>query len=227
MILALDTATRWTALGLHDGSAVVMEMGWQCFQRQTVELAPAVDDMMRKVGVEPTDLKAVAVALGPGSYTGLRVGLGFAKGYALAYNLPLLGVPTLDIIAAAFGQGTGQLAVVVEAGRGRIACARYLWHDRWGWRASAGPTLQTWEQFLADLSGPVTFAGEISAAARQLIRAASPTFQVVGAAAGVRRAGYLAELGWRRLRSRQPADPVSLTPIYLGNPAGRNDGHEG
>lgn len=224
MILALDTATRWTALALHDGNAVAAEMGWQCFQRQTVELAPAVDDMLRKANVDPTDLKGVAVAIGPGSYTGLRVGLGFAKGYALAYNLPLLGVPTLDIIAAAFGQGVGQLAVVVEAGRGRIACGLYQWQDRWGWRAASPPQLQTWEPFLADLTGPVTFAGEISAAARQLIRAAGPAFQVVGAAASTRRAGYLAELGWRRLRSRQPADPATLTPIYLRDPAGGHDG---
>lgn len=219
MLLAIDTATRWTGLALHDGLTVQAELGWYALNRQTVELAPAVADILIRLDVAPADLKALAVSIGPGSYTGLRVGLGFAKGMALAYNLPLIGVGTLDIVAAAFGRGGGSLVTVAEAGRGRVCAGVYAWHDRWGWQAASPPAIETWESLLASLSGPATFAGEISAEAHKRIRAAGKGFQVVGAAASTRRAGYLAELGWRRWRSKKLDDPAALTPIYLRDPA--------
>lgn len=219
MLLAIDTATRWTGLALHDGLTVQAEMGWYALNRQTVELAPAVADILARLAVAPADLKALAVSIGPGSYTGLRVGLGFAKGMALAYNLPLIGIATLDIVAAAFGRGSGSLVAVAEAGRDRICAGIYAWHDRWGWQAASPPAIETWENLLARLAGPATFAGEISAEAHKRIRAAAKNFQVVGAAAGTRRAGYLAELGWRRWRSKKLDDPAALTPVYLRDPA--------
>jgi tRNA threonylcarbamoyladenosine biosynthesis protein TsaB len=101
MILAIDTATDWVGLALHDGSSVLAEFGWRSRRTQTIELAPAVAQLWARTGVSAGDLSAIAVAIGPGSYTGLRVGLALAKGMALGQNLPLIGVPTLDIVAAA------------------------------------------------------------------------------------------------------------------------------
>ncbi len=221
MILAIDTATRWTGLAVHDGFTVLAEVGWYAINRQTVELAPAVAEILARTGVGPPDLKALAVTLGPGSYTGLRVGMGFAKGMALAYRTPLIGIGTLDVVAAAFGRGSSSLVAVAEAGRGRVCAGVYAWHERFGWQATAAPEIETWEQLLGRLDGPATFAGEISAEAHKRIRAAGKGFQAVGAAAGVRRAGYLAELGWRRWRSQKLDDPAALTPIYLREPTGQ------
>ena len=62
MILAVDTATRWTSLALHDGKTVVAELGWHAKNTQTQELAPTVVDMLRKSGVAIDDLKGIAVA---------------------------------------------------------------------------------------------------------------------------------------------------------------------
>ena len=87
MILAIDTATRWAGLALHDGTAVIAEHGWRCLNNHTIEMTPAIDDMLKQAGVEPADLSGIAVAIGPGSYTGLRVGLALAKGLALANGL--------------------------------------------------------------------------------------------------------------------------------------------
>jgi tRNA threonylcarbamoyladenosine biosynthesis protein TsaB len=88
--------------GLHSGTAVLSEQGWYGRNTQTIELTPAIDTMLRRAEIEAAELEAIAVALGPGSYTGLRVGLSVAKGLALANQTPLIGVPTLDIVAAAF-----------------------------------------------------------------------------------------------------------------------------
>lgn len=218
MILAVDTATRWTGLALHSGADVVAEHCWQSVNTQTVEVAPAVQQMLRRAGIAVDDLKGVAVALGPGSYTGLRIGLGFAKGLALAHQMPLMGVPTLDIVAAAQPPSEGSLVVVAEAGRTRITGGRYLWQGKQGWQADGSPVNETWEGMLRRVETPVTFAGELSERALRMIRAAGKGHNVVSPAARVRRPGFLAEIGWHRLRRGETDDPAVLTPLYLREP---------
>lgn len=220
MILAIDTATRWLGLALHDGTTVLAEMGWRCLNNHTIELTPNLQAMMQRANVSAADLDGIAVAIGPGSYTGLRVGLAMAKGLALANQKPLLGISTLDIVAAAFGPFPGQLWVVAEAGRTRICAAPYEWESGRGWQTTETPTIESWETLLPALAGRISFAGEITAQAAKQIKAADRTFQIMPPATAVRRAGYLAELGWQRLRAGQVDDPQTLAPIYLRDPAG-------
>ena len=220
MILAIDTATRWLGMALHDGTAVLAEMGLRCLNNHTIELTPNLQVMMQRANVTPADLDGIAVAIGPGSYTGLRVGMALAKGLALANQTPLLGISTLDIVAAAFGPFPGQLWVVAEAGRTRICTAPYEWENGRGWQTSETPIIESWESLLPKLEGRVSFAGEITAQATRQIKAADRTFQVMPPATAVRRAGYLAELGWRRLRAGNVDDAQTLAPIYLRDPAG-------
>jgi len=220
MILALDTATRWTGLALHDGKRVIAEQGWSSKFTQTVELTPAVDRLLVTADVEVADLRAIAVAIGPGSYTSLRVGLAVAKGLSMAHQIPLIGVPTLEIISAAIGLRTGSLIVVVEAGRKRVIAGTYRWQEKKGWQASERPIVETWETLLFHLETSTTFAGEISPEAAKLIRASKKPFYMVPAAASVRRAGYLAEIGWQRVRQGLVDDAASLAPTYLRDPSG-------
>ncbi len=162
MILAIDTATRWTGIGLHDGSAVIAEHGWRSVNTQTIELTPAIGQMMKRAKLDTAELKAIAVAIGPGSYTGLRVGLAVAKGLALAHQVPLIGVPTLDIVAASIGPRTGHLLVSAEAGRKRVCAGFYRWNESTGWQAMDTPVIETWQNLLAEIDTPTTCVGEIS-----------------------------------------------------------------
>ena len=82
MLLAVDTSTQTIGVALYDGVKILSEMVWISDQYHTVELAPTVESLMERSGVSLGVLKVVAVALGPGSFTGLRIGLAFAKGYA-------------------------------------------------------------------------------------------------------------------------------------------------
>jgi tRNA threonylcarbamoyladenosine biosynthesis protein TsaB len=220
MILALDTATRWTGLALHNGERIVAEQGWSSKYTQTVELTPAVARLLNTAGVQAADLRAIAVAVGPGSYTSLRVGMAVAKGLSMAHQIPMIGVSTLDIISAAIGLRTGSLVVVVEAGRKRVIAGTYRWQEKKGWQASEKPIVESWETLLFHLETSTTFAGEISAEAAKLIRASKKPFYMVPAAASVRRAGYLAEIGWQRVRQGLVDDAASLAPTYLRDPAG-------
>jgi len=221
MILALDTATRWTGLALYDGKTIIAEQGWRSLYTQTVELTPAIGELLAKAGIKATDLRAITVAIGPGSYTSLRVGLAVAKGLSLAHQVPLIGVPTLDVTAASIGLRTGSLLIVVEAGRKRVIAGMYRWQEKRGWHASERPIVETWETLLFHLESPTTFAGEISPEAAKLIRASKKPFYLVPAAASVRRAGYLAEIGWHRLHQGLVDDAASLAPTYLRDPSGK------
>ena len=221
MILAIDTATRWLGLALYDGSSLLAEIGWKSINTQTIDLTPAIDDLFKRIDGNIADLKGIAIAIGPGSYTGLRVGLGVAKGLSLAYKIPLIGVDTLDIVATAFGPMEGQLCVVAEAGRTRIVAALYGWNKRHSWRSKGKPVISTWGELLGELEMATTFAGEITPEAKKQIRAHKEhTFRVASPVVSARRAGYLAELAWKRLRKGQVDDASALTPNYLREPAG-------
>jgi len=80
MLLAIDTSTRTLSLALHDGDQILAETTWRTANYHTVELTPSIASMLGQGSVAPADLKAIAVALGPGSFTGLRIGLAAAKG---------------------------------------------------------------------------------------------------------------------------------------------------
>lgn len=221
MILGIDTATRWLGLGLHSGTAVLAESGWKCQNNHTIELTPAIQEMLHRADLTVADLDGIAIAIGPGSYTGLRVGLAVAKGIALANQIPLIGVSTLDIVAASFGPLPGKLVVVAEAGRTRIIAAMYEWKNTHGWQTETTPVIDTWENVLGMVYGRASFTGEIGPEAVKQIRAANKVFHAAPPAASVRRAGYLAEIGWQRLRKKQVDDPATLAPIYLKDPAGQ------
>lgn len=220
MILAIDTATRWTGLALHDGLAVIAELGWQAHNTQTVELVPAIAEMLQRADMHPADLKGIAVAIGPGSYTGLRIGLGAAKGLALANHTPLLGIPTLDVMAASISRSivAGQLMAVIEAGRTRVSAAPYRW-ERQRWVAAAEPDNYSWPELLGLVSELTTFVGEISVEGMKLIRT-TKNCRMVSPAAAVRRPAFLAEIGWQRLRQDDIDDPRALTPLYFRSPEG-------
>ena len=125
MLLALDTSTRTMGVSLYDGVRVLGELLWTTQDYHTVELAPAVVATLAKSNVSASDLTVLAVALGPGSFTGLRIGLALAKGLSLANHIPIVGIPTLDIVAAAQPLQNDRMAAVLQAGRGRLAVGWY------------------------------------------------------------------------------------------------------
>ena len=216
MLLAVDTATRFASLALHDGLQVRYEATWEADRRHTVHLAPRIAAVMEDLGIGPRDLSGVAVTLGPGSFTGLRVGMALAKGLAMANRIPLVGVPTLDVVAAAQGKDRRPLVAVLQAGRGRICVAMYRW--RRGWRCREGPTLTTWEGLAEAIERPTLLCGEVDARGLEVMEGLGDRVEILPPAFRLRRAAFLAELAWERVRQGDTDDPATLTPIYLHGP---------
>lgn len=217
MLLAIDTATRTLSLALHDGDQVLAELSWQSANFHTVELTQSIANTLGHARVTPADLAAIAVAIGPGSFTGLRIGLAVAKGLSLAHKIPLVGIPTLDIMAASVGPHEIPLCAVLQAGRRRICAGMYRWQDG-RWRADGEPVNTTWDELLADVATATLFAGEIDAGGAKLLRRRRARAVTLPPAAGLRRAGYLAELGWARVKRNRTDNPATLAPIYLSMP---------
>jgi tRNA threonylcarbamoyladenosine biosynthesis protein TsaB len=140
-----------------------------------------------------------------------------AKGLAVAEGLPLVGIPTLDVVAAGQGRDRRQLAAVLQAGRGRISVATYRWQFG-GWQAQEEPRLTTWADLEQEITEPTLFCGEIDQDGAGVLARLGDRAILLPPAWRLRRAGFLAELGWRRLNRGDVDDPTSLTPIYLKHP---------
>jgi tRNA threonylcarbamoyladenosine biosynthesis protein TsaB len=221
MLLGLDTSTRLAGVALYHGErGLIAEYNWHSANRHTAELMPQVAQMMAQARVGPADLTAVAVALGPGSFTGLRVALAAAKGLALAQGIKLLGVSTLDGVAYPHQSEPTPVVAVVQAGRGRVCWALYA-HGPAGWAAQTGYQLSTVTELAQKIVRPTVFAGELLPADQTtLLRCLGKArASFLPPARTMRRAGYIAELAWQRLAAGQADDPATLSPIYLHEPA--------
>jgi tRNA threonylcarbamoyladenosine biosynthesis protein TsaB len=214
--LAIDTATQYAGLALYDQSGVRAEEAWHAGRNHTIELMPRIVRMLQTGGLEVTELAAFAVALGPGSFTGLRIGLAIAKGLALPHKLPLIGIPTLDITAYPWRDSGIKVWAIAQAGRGRILATCY---DRLDgqWQPLAEPQLTNFEDLATRIEDRVLCTGEIDEhGAQALSDGTGQKARVVSPAARLRRAGYLAELAAARLTAGQLDDPDTLAPIYPG-----------
>jgi tRNA threonylcarbamoyladenosine biosynthesis protein TsaB len=217
MLLAIDTSTAHTGLACYDERGLLGECVWHSGRDHTAQILPQLTMLLRHIGRDREAIAAVAVALGPGSWSGLRVGLSTAKGFALARELPLLGVGTLDCLAYQHARSGLTVYPLVRLGRERYASAPYGPGD--AERHAVQPRNTTLAELCAEIGGPALFCGDIDGEARQTLderlgeRARFPS-----PAANLRRPGYLAELAWRRLQAGHSDDAAALEPIYLGQP---------
>jgi tRNA threonylcarbamoyladenosine biosynthesis protein TsaB len=214
MLLAIDTSTAQIGLALYDGATVPGEVVWQSRAHHTEQLAPALASLLERVGVAMDSIKAVGVAIGPGSFTSLRVGLAFVKGLTLARHLPLIGIPTLDIIAAAVPLSDRKLAAVLQAGRGRLAVGWYKPTEN-GWQVLGPATTMTAGELEKKIRKPVIICGELTAEDRQCLARKFKNVILATPAQCVRRPGVLAEIAWNRWQAGQTDAAASLAPIYL------------
>lgn len=214
MLLAVDTSTAQVGLAVYDGAQVIGEYAWRSSQRHTVELAPAVANLLSRSGLTMENIQALSVALGPGSFTSLRVGLSLVKGLALARHLPLVGIPTLDILAANQPASRLPLLAAIQAGRGRLAVGWYK-SSKKGWQANGPARVVSVEELASEIVAPSIVCGEFTSADRGRLAKDEVNIKLTSPAQSVRRPAVLAELAWARWQNGDVDDDASLAPIYL------------
>jgi tRNA threonylcarbamoyladenosine biosynthesis protein TsaB len=207
-ILAIDTSSERAGLALFDGEAL-RECAWPAGRRQTTEVPPRIADLLASASLMPSDLGGVAVAIGPGTFTGLRVGLSLAKGLAMAEGLPIVGVPTLTATALPWTRAGRSVMAVLPAGRGRLVWQRFSEGEE------TSPVNGTPPELLAALQERAVDAivGELPPLLREaLAGAAVPVLADPGLAS---RIGAIARLGREALTAGRADDLASLEPIYV------------
>jgi tRNA threonylcarbamoyladenosine biosynthesis protein TsaB len=214
MLLAVDTSTAQIGLAVYDGTRIRAEMLWHSHQHHTVELAPALAELLECTGLAMNEVQALGVAIGPGSFTSLRVGLAFIKGLSLARRLPIVGLGTLDVLAAAQPLAKMPLAAVLQAGRGRIALGWYK-SAKSGWKSQGAAQVTTVDALADSIQRPTLVAGELTAEERQRLARKKVNVMLAPPSLCVRRAAVLAELAWARWQEGKVDPPASLAPIYL------------
>jgi tRNA threonylcarbamoyladenosine biosynthesis protein TsaB len=213
MLLAIDTSTQTVGISIFDGYRVLCEETWISHRYHTVELAQAVKTNLSRAGLSTRDLEVLAVAIGPGSFTGLRIGLALIKGLAYTHQIPVIGIPTLDITVRAIPPGDHILAALLQAGRKRFAVGWYQQQDGCWVQVGEYENLSV-DDLIEKIDQKCLITGEMPVDFHQiiegndLITAVSPTLSI-------RSPKYLAELAWARWKNDDVDDILDLSPFYL------------
>ena len=242
LLLALDSSTRQASVALCDEDTLCGEYTWQIGSNHSVELLDRVQRLVADCGSSMQAIDVVAVATGPGSFNGVRVAVASAKALAFALQKPLVGVSTLEIIAAQQHQWRGPVCAILEAGRADLYAACYLFEeiDNGGEITSHMQQLSDYlvltpqqlasylEEHLDQWAGvpgerqlsPVLFCGELSEAARQVLNEQVPGKSLfVSNLQATRHASLLALLALQRLYEGRIDDPMQLEPLYVRRPS--------
>lgn len=229
-MLGLDASTMVGSVALVTDGVVEGEYTLKVRRTHSERLLPAVERVLSDADLTIADIDAVSVAVGPGSFTGLRIALATAKGLAYARRLPVVGVGTLEALAAPWWWFPGLILVMLDARRGEVYAAAYrggIGPSRQGVvglpEAVVKPTACPLGEFLRQLEAcheeRAVGIGDGAVKHWQAIRSAwGERAELAPDAAAIARASWVAELGRHKLESTGPDDVFRLSPLYLRPP---------
>jgi tRNA threonylcarbamoyladenosine biosynthesis protein TsaB len=211
-ILALETSGQGGEVALLDGETIVATQMLDPAQRTARTLTPGMQAILARAGWQPREVQLVAVTIGPGSFTGLRVGVTAAKTLAYAIGGEALGVDTLEAIAAqAPVAASGKLWAVLDAQRSQLFAAEFVVASE-AWEVSDPARIIDNEQYLAALApGDIVTGSGLKRLASQL----PPQVVVVEESLWTPRAATVGRLAWRDYRLGRRDDYWMLAPRYL------------
>lgn len=215
-ILAIDTSTASGSVALLEGARLVAEWTLQSAQTHNRRLLRTIDDLLRQVGWAIEDIDGFAVSTGPGSFTGIRIGLTTMKTLAWALGRPLAAIPTLDALAAPFRFSRLPVCTMLDARKKEVYCALYR-SDGTGRICRQGPYRAIPPEQVAGLvEAPTLFCGDGWLLYRSAILEKLGDLALEAPASQhIVRAGTVGELAARRFAEGCADDPVTAVPIYV------------
>jgi len=216
-ILALDTATLVSSVALATKDTLLAEITLQTKKTHSELLMPHIAKLIDMAEVSKSDIKAVAVSIGPGSFTGLRIGLSTAKTLAYAMNIPLVGVPTLAAMAYGCPVPGVILAPMLDAQKGNVYQALFEWQQ--GELREIQPAavikVDTALEQLCQYDRPAVLLGEAAVIYREEIKQIGKNLILAPPHVIIQRAGSVADLGFKLLEQGVKHDAMSLEPLYI------------
>lgn len=223
IVLGIDTATELVSVALVDGAEVLAASESQSDRRHAEDLTPMLQFVVQRAGIEFSEIDAVAVDVGPGLFTGMRVGIAAAQALAQVLSVPLVGIDSLEVLAAGVGsiEEYNLVVPVIDTRRREVAWALHRTHEDGSIRRVAPPQVGTMEDLLATVrerSQPCLFVGAHALSQEEQIRTdLGPQAWTVGFAGSAPRhphARQVAALGHARLLRGAEDLPV-VQPMYL------------
>lgn len=219
-LLALETATDTCSVALMRDGALVAHAHLHRPRMHAEQLTPLVRDVLARTETARTALDAVAVSMGPGSYTGLRIGVSTAKGLALALDAALIGVPTLEALAASVRPyaETGDVAcALLDARRDEVYAAAYRLEtdDLSPFAATSARTVDSLPDWLGAPEGTLWIIGDGGAKAVSTLREAGYAPRTLPPALHPPSSTWVARRAWPRLMHSATEDVAAFEPYYL------------
>jgi tRNA threonylcarbamoyladenosine biosynthesis protein TsaB len=219
LILGISTSTAQVgcAIGGHEGilGAIHSTRG----RRHAETLIPAIDFLCRQTRVDLSEIGAVAVDLGPGMFTGLRVGIAAGKALAHARRLPMIGVASLDLLAFPLRHSNRRIVCAIDAGRGELFHASYR-QSPGGVQRLTAPEVATPDDLASDLlatNEELLLVGDGALRHRDALDVGT-RIELADPGVAYPQAGSLVQLAHARALREEFVTPAELTPLYLRKP---------
>jgi tRNA threonylcarbamoyladenosine biosynthesis protein TsaB len=213
-LLAVESATLSGGAAILDGDRLLGEITLNIAITHSERLLAAVDRLLADCGLAPADLEGLAVSVGPGSFTGLRVGLATVKGLAMALDLPIAPVPTLDALAARLPFADAPVCPILDARKNEVYLSLYRWRGDRMCREREYLALPP-ELAAAGLTAPVILLGDGIEACRPWLDGQGDGIRIAPAVQRLPAAATVAELGHAVLAAGDGVGAEALVPLYL------------
>jgi len=214
--LAIETSGRIGSIALVEDGAVVSEQVFQHGLQHAAKIIPIIDELCRSHRVSPSQIDHLYISAGPGSFTGLRIGITLCKTLSFATGAKIVAVPSLRVLAENAPRDASDVIIVLDAKRDQIFTGRYH-RDREDWREVESPRLDTLAKMIERSPRPVHLLGEGIPIHRKFIPD-DPAIIIVPEDAWRARAHAVAKIGASMAAHGLFADPFTLTPIYIRQP---------
>lgn len=220
LVLGLETATSCGGVSLSRGGVTDFRLLTECIAQPDIthsrRLMGSVQWAMEAAGVKWEDLDGIGVSIGPGSFTGLRIGLASAKAIAMATGKPLVGVPTLQALAlACSGVENGRaVGVLLDARKKEVYAGFFRLDQQLGAVPTGEPRVIPPHTLLQEIKEPVTLVGPGVAAYREIF-AGHGHIDLLPDFLSSPRAAYVGMLAAQMLSEGDSMDPASLSPLYV------------
>jgi len=209
-VLGIDTSTKKLSVAIVEGSQVLAEFEGSGSLRHSQDLIPTIESLLKKTKLTLNDLDGFAISIGPGSFTGLRIGVSTIKALNIVTNKPIAAVPTMDIIAYNIKNNPGDICVIIDAKKNKVYSCIYK-HDNEKLVKKTDYLLITPDELLKKISRPTTFIGDGIALYKDKLL----TMRFGEEALWVPKASVVAKLGIEKLKNNETVSGDELVPMYL------------
>lgn len=212
-LFCLDTSTLAGSIAILEDECVRAEVNINLGRKHTERLLPGMDWLFQELSIEPREMDAVAVGVGPGSFTGLRVGLATAKGLALSLSVPIVGISSLDALAWQVRFFPGKILALLDARKGQVFARFYEGGD--DFRPADDPMAIDPLELLEKIPVKTMLVGEGLRAYQDVFEKIRDKILIAGFEFDQPRAAVVGRLGLERLKRNESDSPDSLAPVYL------------